>query len=165
MRNLCCPKCGHKDLQVINETDVKTTGKNYSSGQGCLGYMLFGPLGFLCGSCGQGQKTTTTNTTYWMCPKCGKKFKNPEDLKNEIEKEEKSAKAVLILGIISTLLLFFIGIFMLVEADSSAFVIVSVLCGGLDAVGYFATKSSINKKIGELEEIEQGMQKYQSYDI
>lgn len=84
-KQICCPNCGSRNFQVINETNVQTKGKNYSSGKGCLGYLLLGPLGLLCGSCGQGQKTSVTNTTYYVCDKCGEKFRRPEDLKKDIK--------------------------------------------------------------------------------
>lgn len=82
---ICCPKCGSRNFQAVNETNVQTKGKNYSSGQGCLGYLLLGPLGLLCGTCGQGQKTTVTNKLYYVCGKCGEKFRRPEDLRKEIK--------------------------------------------------------------------------------
>ena len=81
----CCPKCGNKNLLSTTETKTQTHGKNYSAGQGCLGFLLFGPLGLLCGGCGQNKQTTTTNTTYWICPDCGHKFENPDDIRKKIE--------------------------------------------------------------------------------
>ena len=165
MRNLCCPQCGHKDLQVVNETDVKTTGKNYSAGQGCLGYMLFGPLGLLCGNCGQGQKTTTTNTTYWMCPKCGKKFENPNDMIKKIETNKKSAIVVLVMDIIVTLILVIMGFAVLDDTNSPALLIMGVIYCFIMALVYFAVNYSTKKMQSELDELERNMQKYQSYDI
>lgn len=103
MKHLCCPQCGNKELQVVNETNVQTTGKNYSTGKGCLGYMLMGPLGLLCGSCGSKQKTTTTNTTYWTCPKCGNKFRSPEDIRKEISDNNIKFIVVLVCVIIIAL--------------------------------------------------------------
>ena len=66
-----CPKCGAGDCQPIVETTV--TGGGYSAGNGCCGYILFGPLGLLCGACGSGTKTY--HNRYWVCKNCGKKFK------------------------------------------------------------------------------------------
>lgn len=68
--SMCCPKCGSNHLQVVNET--KTTGGGYSAGNGCCGYILLGPLGLLCGSCGS--KTKTTNKAFFVCMDCGNKF-------------------------------------------------------------------------------------------
>ena len=66
-----CPKCGNVHCQIINE--VETTGKDYDASDGCCGYILLGPIGLLCGACGEGKKTTNTN--YWVCNKCGNKWK------------------------------------------------------------------------------------------
>lgn len=66
-----CPKCGYEYCQIINET--QTTGKDFSAGKGCIGYLLFGWIGLLCGLCGEGQKTKTRQ--YWICGNCGHKWK------------------------------------------------------------------------------------------
>lgn len=66
-----CPSCGSSRCQIINE--VKTEGSNYSAEKGCCGVICFGPIGFLCGLCGEGKKTV--NTHYWICHDCGKKWK------------------------------------------------------------------------------------------
>ena len=66
-----CPKCGANNSQIINE--VSTTGKDYSVGNGCCGWILFGPVGLLCGLCGTGKKTH--NKQYWVCNECGNKWK------------------------------------------------------------------------------------------
>ncbi len=66
-----CPKCGNENCSVINET--QTSGKDFSVGKGCLGALLLGPLGILCGACGKGKQTKNTN--YWVCNSCGHKWK------------------------------------------------------------------------------------------
>ncbi len=66
-----CPKCGYPNLQPV--TTTTTSGKDFSGGKACCGYILTGPIGLLCGFCGEGK--TTKSTTYWMCPNCGHKFK------------------------------------------------------------------------------------------
>lgn len=156
--NLCCPKCGNKDLQVTTETDIQTTGKNYSNAQGCLGYLMFGPLGMLCGSCGKGQKTTSTNTTYFVCPKCGEKFRRPDDIKSEIEEYKKRLTIVRVFAVIFTII-------MIVYATSELKFITGLIIGiiaGLIVAGtaeltsYFVT----NKLKSELEYIENGMKKF-----
>ncbi len=68
---MICPKCGSDNVQIINETT--TSGKDYSAGKGCLGFLIAGPAGLLCGACGRGKRTK--NTQYWVCNNCGKKWK------------------------------------------------------------------------------------------
>lgn len=55
-----CPRCGSNDLQAVS--DVKGKGASFWK-LCCCG---------LLGLCGTG-KTTTTH--YWVCGKCGNKFK------------------------------------------------------------------------------------------
>lgn len=87
------PQCRSTALSPIVETTMNTTtrGSGYSGTQGCLGYLLFGPCGLLCGNCGNSQTTTTqsTNRTYWVCQDCGNKFRNLQDLEAEITKLQK----------------------------------------------------------------------------
>lgn len=66
-----CPKCGVDNSSVINETT--TTGKDFSAGKGCCGAIMLGPIGVLCGVCGEGRKVHNTN--YFVCNSCGHKWK------------------------------------------------------------------------------------------
>ena len=66
-----CPRCGNENVSVINETSTK--GKDFSASKGCLGALLLGPIGALCGACGKGKQTKNTN--YWVCNNCGNKWK------------------------------------------------------------------------------------------
>lgn len=66
-----CPRCGGYNCHPI--TDSTTTGKDFSAGNGCCGYLLFGPIGLLCGLCGADKKTVTKS--YWVCPNCNNKFR------------------------------------------------------------------------------------------
>lgn len=70
---MVCPKCGRENCQVVTETEGRTKG--YGVGKGCLGTLLMGPFGLVCGLCGMG-KGKTSSTTYWICSDCGNKFKS-----------------------------------------------------------------------------------------
>ena len=91
-----CPRCGERNLHPLNETttSVQTSGGGYSSSKGCLGWLLFGPVGLLCGGLGQKQRTSvnTANKLYWVCNECGFKFRNLDDWNNEIESKMKQQK-------------------------------------------------------------------------
>lgn len=65
-----CPKCGGTHCNMMVKT--KTDHTPFGIGNACCGYILFGPIGFLCGACGMG--TSTETETYWYCEDCGKKF-------------------------------------------------------------------------------------------
>lgn len=55
---------------MVSET--KTTGSDYSICLGILGIALFGPLGEICGWTDDRE---TKVEAYWICKKCGYKFK------------------------------------------------------------------------------------------
>ncbi len=67
---ICCPRCGSYDILPVSE--ISTKGKDFDAGNACCGFLLFGPLGLLCGATGKGKQTTTS--IYWMCKGCGNKF-------------------------------------------------------------------------------------------
>ena len=66
-----CPHCNSENCTIVNA--VTTTGKDYSASKGCCGAILLGPLGLLCGACGEGRKIHNVN--YWVCGDCGYKFR------------------------------------------------------------------------------------------
>ncbi|MCD8025690.1 MAG: hypothetical protein LUF33_01820 [Clostridiales bacterium] len=155
---ICCPQCGNRDLQVQTITDVKSEGKNFSGTKGCLGYILFGPLGLLCGSCGQKEKITTTNSTYWTCPKCGKKFRAPEELQKEIEVNKKAFVGQAVLGVI-------IAIICVIALYSSTGLGLALITGiivlAMTVGGFYLMTRSKNKKIeAELQQLEEDMQRF-----
>lgn len=110
---LCCPECGSRDLQILSETNFQTSvkTKGYSNSKGCLGYLLFGPLGFLCGNCGGGGKSTvnvnTTTSNAWICKDCGNKFRTKNDILKAIEQQENELKKSTILIVVFSVLSFF----------------------------------------------------------
>lgn len=59
-----CPKCGSEKCSAVAET------KGFVAGKGCLGVLIFGPLGFLCGLCGMGK----TKKVFFVCGDCKNKF-------------------------------------------------------------------------------------------
>jgi hypothetical protein len=67
MAHTTCPKCGSMNIQVVSQTETK----GFGAGKGCLGTILMGPIGFLCGLCGMGKGKTEAVR---MCANCGKKF-------------------------------------------------------------------------------------------
>ena len=155
---MICPNCGSDKLQITTETNTQTTGKNYSSGQGCLGYLMFGPLGLLCGSCGQKQKTTVTHTNYWVCSHCGNKFRNPNDIKADISKYIKFSSLPLLL-VLCLFGAFFIGIGVWLEASPLILfgIIYIIVCTLVCIVRKAVTIPKLKR---ELAEIEDGMNRF-----
>ena len=71
LRGECCPRCYSTEFQVVAKTEGTTQG--FGGGKGCLGVLLFGPFGWLCGMCGQGKGRTSTRVLKY-CNRCGKQF-------------------------------------------------------------------------------------------
>ena len=80
---LQCPNCHSTDIIPITETSTNVSGGGYGVGKGCCGWILFGPLGLLCGLCGTGVKSQTQTKTYWVCRSCGNKFRSQADITAE----------------------------------------------------------------------------------
>ena len=166
-RKLCCPRCGCKELQVTTETNTQTTGSDYSAGQGCLGFLLFGPLGLLCGACGQGKTTNTTQNTYWICPKCGKRFENPDDIEKKINATQSPVFAALtVIGAAFAVLLFFL--LLIATEGEIPLVVAGLLCtipfGLCTLFGFLFKKANdaqYDKLVNELNELESSMKKFE----
>ena len=164
---ICCPQCGNKDYQVTTETTTttNTTGSGYSGGKGCLGYLMFGPLGLLCGSCGKSQSTTTTiSKSFLICSKCGKKFRNPNELEEEIEKLKATSQLMLKIMLVLAAILAIIFFAIFAEADIGIAFLISLLLLSIFGLVGFASKkvndSIISKKEDELQSLESAMRRF-----
>jgi DNA-directed RNA polymerase subunit RPC12/RpoP len=67
-----CPNCGDDRCVIVEESE--TNQKGYGFGKGCCGYLILGPIGWVCGLCGMG-KSHTVKRTFWVCQHCGRKFR------------------------------------------------------------------------------------------
>lgn len=87
-----CPRCRSDDLiqSVDNSTEFHSEHKGYSGAQGCLGYLLFGPLGLLCGAFDNKSSADMTqeSTLHWTCRSCGARFTDINNICDEIDETE-----------------------------------------------------------------------------
>ena len=151
-----CPQCGNDELQMItdNVSSVQTSGGGYSGGKGCLGFLVFGPFGLLCGNCGSGSTTTVINDTkhFWTCNRCGYRFKDFEDYRKEISALKTNAKLMifgLVLCTVLSILLF--GVDKYGEFD---WVQVILWLGNvIYVIGLVVSKSESGRKERELDEL------------
>jgi len=101
-----CPRCKSKNLQTVVETNVQGKGGGYSAGKGCLGFLLMGPFGLLCGSGGKKVKISSTNMTFFHCMDCGNKIREVRELMEETFGQSKTCRNVGVAsGIIGIILL------------------------------------------------------------
>ncbi len=175
-----CPKCGATGLQnsVEQELSMKTQAKGgYSGTSACLGWLLFGPLGLLCGNCGGKQKITTNvnnkNRSFWVCNHCGYKFRQIPDLEHEIyaempeafrKNESSSFFLSIFMFIIGLVMLFTMNPFEQHGAVNLALPLGTVLMLLMPVI-YFLSYSrrkklhdkQVNEKIAELEKLKKEM--------
>ena len=123
-----CPKCRSKNLQVIVENNTK--GGGFGAGKSCVGYLLLGPLGLLCGACGSDVKTISK--TYFTCMDCGNKFREVTDIVTEISQEMKYS-------IISAVVTGFLGIGSL-NTGIFPLAVICLICMAGSIYGYFESK-------------------------
>lgn len=157
-----CPCCGGHNLQTVSEvtTVTSTTGGGYSGGKGCLGLLLFGPFGLLCGNCGNAQKTEVQNNTklFWVCSDCGHKFEHLDNIQKEIaeletiQKNLKNSMIALPIAVVGLLILL-----MLAGVSASSFSILFVFCivvEILEILVYPSTKTKVEQKKQEYAELQ-----------
>lgn len=78
-KKLRCPKCKSERLISTTDTIVNDNSKGYGGGLGCLGFLLMGPLGLLCGLCGKKRDISVENLHYFICQDCGHEFLAHDD--------------------------------------------------------------------------------------
>ena len=84
---MVCPKCGSSNIQAVSEQTVsgKVIDTRHNKGfgwcKGCMGTLVAGPFGFLCGLCGMGKtkgkvkdNRTYGNKIVYCCLDCGHRF-------------------------------------------------------------------------------------------
>ena len=90
IKKKCCPNCRSNKLQVVPKTNFesKFEAKGYGIFKGCCGYLIFGPIGILCGLCGSKAKNSVkiSSTNVWICLDCGEKFRDISDIEKDIKK-------------------------------------------------------------------------------
>lgn len=69
-----CPNCSSENISSVIDTHTHTKEKDFSGGNACCGYVLFGWPGVLCGLCGSGSKTSKSTKTTHICNDCGRRF-------------------------------------------------------------------------------------------
>lgn len=145
---ICCPRCGEKDLNIIGDRDI---GGAVASGMG-VSVFAGTKAGVLAGASGLQQKT------YWICKKCGRKFRNPDELTAEIEAYQKRAKGFKIVGIIMSVLMLVATAGMLINGIG----IMALFFLILDAPFILCMRVSayqVQSRKQELNEIMEGMQR------
>lgn len=150
--DMICPKCGSNKVRLSTETSV--TGSNYKAGNGCLGFLMFGPLGLLCGSCGAGQQVQSK--AMWSCESCGEKFPRIQD----IEEQEKKLLIVQKLSYIASGILVVCGAILLIpglsrgDDDLIALGVAGLACAIIyPLAGYFGINYALKKSNSQKQEI------------
>lgn len=145
-----CPKCGSHDCEIQVQQNVSGSSKGYSAGMGCLGFLLTGPFGLLCGLCGSGGQTTTTHQSMWVCKKCGNQFFPRNDLVSKLTGV--GILAGVILGIGGPISIFCligaIGMALTGDGEIRTFIQAIIITGITVALYHFSTKG-MDRLIGQ----------------
>ncbi len=154
---LNCPNCGSDNLHPITEYNTTTSGGGYGAGKGCLGYILLGPLGLLCGACGSSSKTTSTSKTFWICGNCGNKFRNRQDeIKEdlaEINQKVSFMKVSIPIGIIACIFLLCMSMWLptvMYNDDIVPFLTVLSIVSLVLNISFIPFKNKLQRKQAEL---------------
>lgn len=148
-QNICCPKCGNRNLQVTTDRDW---------GAAALG----GVVGTATGGLGSGLLNAASNLqqqTFFVCPNCGNRFRRPEELMQEAKMYGKRSNVIsIICGIMLALclLLMIVGI----NISSTFIIVFSCITAAIFVLCIVFMRAKANKPKKELEEITQGMRRY-----
>lgn len=127
-----CPRCKSERIITMTKTSTTTTTSGYKGGVGCLGWLMLGPLGLLCGLCGMGSKTKVKHINYLVCQECGNEFLFLNDKLRELKV---GAIQSFVIGVLLIILCFSI------LKDSILSILISLIIGVLFIiVGVFAVK-------------------------
>lgn len=78
-----CPNCGSERIRTTTHTSTNTVVtedyQGYGFCRGVLGWLVFGPIGLLCGLCGMGDGKRRTDVYTnrkddHVCLDCGRRF-------------------------------------------------------------------------------------------
>lgn len=146
---ICCPRCGSTELSVTKDRDY---GAAITSAV-AVSAVTDKQTGLLAAGSNLQQKT------YWICDKCGKQFRDPDELKSEVKTVGKMAIGFRIFSIV-------MFIFVVLGAISSFASGIPVLAVFFTlfliplAVIFVLSRYRVQKLERELNEIETGMQKF-----
>lgn len=148
-QNICCPKCGNRNLQVTTDRDW---------GSAAIG----GVVGTAVGGLGSGMINAASNLkqqTFFVCPDCSHRFRSPQELEEEAQiygKRSKVISIVCVLMLALCTLLLIIGIkFGVVFIN-----VFSVICAALFVLCMVFMNAKANKPKKALQEITEGMRRF-----
>lgn len=137
---LCCPRCGNKDLQVTTELGGIVSGGVYNSGK-------FGGI------------SVASNDTYWICRNCGKKFKNPDGIREDVKAFKRFANVFDVFGIVGGFVMF---VLLLILGEIIWAFVADVITLGIFLLIGIPFKIWASRSEKSLYELEEGMGRFQN---
>lgn len=132
-RRLHCPQCRSEQLSAVTEatqTGGVATSSRLTRNVAVTGY-----------------SANTVNRHYWMCQECGHKFRNLEDLNDEIMKESKQAKGAKIAAIVFGVFCLFIVLGMMADEVMMVLMLMPAVMLLLICVIFFVIWLTTKKKV------------------
>lgn len=147
---LCCPRCGSRNLSGLCGTNIG-------------GAATSGIVGTAIGGLGMGALFAAGNMQQkvsFVCLDCGKKFRSPDELRQEITSRRQNQKFV---NIIMTPLQIIVILLLIGMAFEGAFTVGLIFC--VPSFAFCSFFKYLGKKLAEepqneLKEIEDGLKKY-----
>lgn len=124
-KRLHCPECKSRDISPIVETEITGgTSLNHSfSKRNSVSAMQF----------------NNTHRNYWMCSSCGCKFRNIQNLEQELKSTENLVKR----GILGVIFMIVLTLFYMFVVDSGFFCILSIFLVILFVTAVFILKKRV----------------------
>lgn len=124
--------------------------------------MQGGVAGAMLGGVKQGVLTAASHIglrTHFVCDKCGKRFRNPQELKKEADKLAKISKFRIVVGIVVGLVSLICMIWMF-TLEVTPIAILFGIFAFIGALMIFISKAQAQKPLNELKQIEEGVRRF-----
>ena len=147
-KQLVCPCCGSTDLAMATDRDIAGAVAN-----GAVAFAVGGALGGISSAA-----SNLKQQTFWVCKKCGNRFRNPKELKAEADMYQKRFKALMIFGGIVAVICLIASI--AIFSTTAVVGVLFLLFAAFFSLTPLILRKKANDRYRELKEIEDGMRQF-----
>lgn len=140
-----CQKCNSQELQIVTES---TVSGGHGGLKACFGFLLFGPIGLLCGN----KKVKTDHKSFWVCSKCGNKFRMLTEVIDETRASRNGALTSAIIWAVISIILFIV-----LPSEVYAFAVIGLIVVAVQGLLFFLRNKDLTMLTRRNEEISAGL--------